>query len=212
MTKAVVRSVGPTARCSALALALILGGAGLSGCGFTPLYATPGVGPALESISVETPLTRTGYLLKQQLNDQLARDTDLPARYHLVTVFDERRYPRGTVVNNVASLYELGGVVYFTLSDTVTGRVLLQGRVPVEVSYDSSTPPYAGTAANQDGQVRVAEQAAIGLRLALSRYFQSQAEPPAVGAASPTPGAASQPIAIPQQRRRGQNDSPILPQ
>ena len=186
MNKSVLRPTRAAIARAFLTLALAGGlGIGVTGCGFTPLYATPGVSPALESVSVETPLTRTGYLLKQQLNDQLARDTDLPARYHLITTFDEHRYPRGTV----------------------TGRVLLQGKVPVEVSYDSSTPPYAGTAANQDGEVRVAAQAAIGLRLALSRYFQAQAEPPASGAASPA--SDSKPIALPSLRNK--DSDPIDP-
>ncbi len=195
------------------AAGLVLLAAGLSGCGFTPLYATPGMSPALASVDVETPQTRTGFLLRQQLNDQLARDTDLPARYHLATVLREYRYPRGVLVNNIASLYEIGAVVDYSLSDKVTGKVLLQGRAPVEVSYDSSTPPYAGTAANEDGQVRLAEQAAIRIRLDLSRYFENQARPPAAGAALTSGNSTSQPIAIPQQRtRNGAGDGPLIPQ
>ena len=160
---------------------------------------------------METPETRTGFLLKQQLNDQLARDTDLPARYHLVTTLGSYRYPRGIVVNNIASLYELGAVVSYTLSDTVTGKVLLQGRTPVEVSYDSSTPPYAGTAANLDGQVRLAEQAAVSVRLALSRYFEAQAEPQSGVAATAAVSAKSTkppPLSLPGPGGLGDNPAP----
>ena len=37
----------------------------LAACGFTPLYAEPGVSPALSRISVSVPDTRSGFELRQ---------------------------------------------------------------------------------------------------------------------------------------------------
>lgn len=151
--------------------------AALAGCGFTPLYATPGVAPALESMDVVVPPnSRTGFLLKQQLNDQFARDEETPARYLLTLNVSETRFPRGIRVNNIANRYELDLTVGYTLSDKATARILLQGTDPVEVSYDSADPPYASVAANQDAEVRAANQAAIRVRLDLSRYFDRLAQ------------------------------------
>jgi LPS-assembly lipoprotein len=165
-----------------LPLAAILAATALSGCGFTPLYATPGMTPALASIDVATPLSdvgatsREGYFLRVKLNDQLGRDPDAPSRYRLQTTVKEIRSAQGARVNNIASRYELDLTVAYVLSDGVTGEVLTKGSVPVKVSYDSSDPPYATVAANQDAETRAAEQAAIYVRLALSHYFETQAE------------------------------------
>jgi LPS-assembly lipoprotein len=168
-------------RLSGIALA-VLGAASLSACGFTPLYATPGVSPALSGIEVDEPLSdqgvanREGYLLKVKLNNELAHDAETPSRYRLATTVKVNRYSEGARVNNIASRYELAMTVSYVLSDRVTGAVLTKGSVPVQVSYDSSSPPYAGVAASQDGEARAAEQAAIRLRLDLSHYFASQAD------------------------------------
>jgi LPS-assembly lipoprotein len=154
----------------------------LSGCGFTPLYATPGVTPALASIDVVTPLndsgatSREGYFLRLKLNDQLGRDPETPSRYKLMTTLKQTRFGQGVRVNNIATRYELDLSVSYVLSDGITGEVLTRGSVPVKVSYDTSDPPYATVAANQDAETRAADQAATYVRIALSHYFQTLAE------------------------------------
>jgi LPS-assembly lipoprotein len=156
--------------------------AALSGCGFTPLYATPGMTPALASIDVVAPLnesgatSREGYFLRLKLNDELGRDPETPSRYRLTTTVKQSRVAQGARVNNIASRYELDVSVIYVLSDGVTGEVLTQGTALAKVSYDSSDPPYATVAANQDAETRAAEQAAIVVRLGLSHYFQTLAE------------------------------------
>jgi LPS-assembly lipoprotein len=154
----------------------------LSGCGFTPLYATPGMTPALASIDVVTPVNgsgatgRLGYFLRLKLNDQLGRDPEIPSRYRLTTTVGQGRVAQGARVNNIASRYELDLSVSYVLSDGVTGEVLTRGKAAASVTYDSSDPPYATVAANQDAEMRAAEQASIVVRIALSHYFQTLAE------------------------------------
>jgi len=156
--------------------------AALGGCGFTPLYATPGMTPALASIDVVTPLSdagatsREGYFLRLKLNDQLGHDPETPGRYKLTTTLKQSRLPEGVRVNNIATRYELDLTVSYILSDGVTGEVLTHGSTQVKVSYDTSDPPYATVAANQDAETRAADQAAVYVRLALAHYFQTQAE------------------------------------
>ena len=81
------------------------------------------------------------------------------------------RIPRGVRVNNVANRYEINLTVNYTLRAAGGTRILLQGAAPVMAVYDSADPPYAGVAAEQDGENRAANQAAIAVRLALARYF-----------------------------------------
>ena len=157
---------------------LLAGAAALAGCGFTPMYATPAVSPALASIEPVLPGTsRTGFLLKEQLNHELSRDEDEPAHYRLTLTLTEFRIPRGVRVNNVANRYEIDVTARYTLSDAATAKVLYTGSSAAEVSYDSADPPYAGVTANQDGEERIANQVAIQIRLALARYFERQATP-----------------------------------
>jgi LPS-assembly lipoprotein len=120
--------------------------------------------------------SREGYFLRLKLNDQLGRDPDTPSRYKLTTTLKQSRIAQGIRVNNIATRYELDVNVGYILSDGVTGEVLTHGQVSVKVSYDSSAPPYATVASNQDAETRAADQAATYVRLALAHYFQTQAE------------------------------------
>jgi LPS-assembly lipoprotein len=158
-----------------LSPALALAAVGLSACGFTPLYATPGVTPALESVDVITPQTRPGFLLREAIYDEFARKSDAPARYRLNLKVVERRAARGLRVNNVASDVEEDLNVNYELIDTATGAKLTQGFVPISVFYASADAPYAGIAAQQDAQERAAGQVAIQIRLDLARYFSKKA-------------------------------------
>jgi LPS-assembly lipoprotein len=148
-----------------------MGGAGLSACGFTPLYANPNLTPALQAVDVVVPQSRTGYLLREQLNDELGRNLATGPRYRLTVTLEERRIPRGLRVNNIAAVYQVGLSVSYTLTDAATGAVLLRAAAPVTVSYDAPDQPYASVAAQQDAEERAANQAAIRIRLDLSRFF-----------------------------------------
>ena len=147
----------------------------LAGCGFTPLYATPGLTGALSGVVVDAPAhSRTGYLVRQKLDDTLGRDPAHPATYRLALSIEEHRYPRGVRVNNVANRYEIQLSVGYILSEAATGRVLLTGSAPAIVSYDSADAPYAGVAAEQDGAERAAAQAALVIRQQVSRWLARQ--------------------------------------
>jgi len=156
----------------ALTTALIAAaGLALSACGFTPLYATPGVVPGLSAIQVVVPQGRTAYLLRENLDDELGKDHTAKPAYRLNILVDERRYARGLLSNDVADRYELHINVAYTLIALDTGKTLKTGYVPVQVTYDSPDSPYAGIATQQDGQRRAAGDAAQRIRTDLALYF-----------------------------------------
>lgn len=160
------------------ALALLLA-APLAACaGFTPLYATPNVTPALRAVDVVVPQGRAGFLLREQINDELARDFTVPARYRLNLTVAEDRVPRGLRVNNVGAEVEEVVRVSYVLIENRTGRRLLTGVVPVSLFFVGTDAPYAGIAAQQDAQERAASEVAVQIRLALSRQFARAAQPP----------------------------------
>jgi LPS-assembly lipoprotein len=153
-----------------------LAAAALGGCGFTPLYATPEVGPGLASIEVNVPKGRTAYLLGEDLNDYFARDRDKPANYRLDITIVEKRFARGLHLDNTADRYESHVIVNYSLVDKASKAVLVTGSEPVVVSYAASGQPYAGIAAQQDAQARAADQAAARIRTRLGVYFAGLAE------------------------------------
>ena len=168
---------------SAQALAIAGLAAALGGCaGFTPLYAAQGVSPKLAAIEVSQPDGRLGFYMHDYLEDSLARDRTQPAIYRLTFANRELRVPRGITISNVASRYEVDLTTTYTLTEVATGKLVTRGNVQVNVTYDVQAQPYASLAAQQDGERRVAEQAADRLRIELASYFASP---------RPLPSAAS---------------------
>ena len=148
----------------------------LAGCGFTPLYATPGVTTGITSVEIVTPQGRTGHLLSEDLRDDLAIRTDQPALYRLDLAVEEQRYARGLNTENVATWYELSLRVSYSLIEKSTGKTLTAGVMPISVSYNAVDDPYAGIVAQQDGQKRAASVAADRIRLELAVWFSKHPE------------------------------------
>ncbi len=159
---------------------LLLLAPALGGCGFTPLYATGGVSPDMSAIRVVTPAGRTGHLLSEDLQDDLATARGQEPRYQLDLAIDEKRYARGLTFEQVATWYELSIRVSYSLRDIASGKSLTAGVVPVSVSYNAANDPYAGVVSQQNGQQRAASDAAQRIRIALASYF--------AGAPIKTPG------------------------
>jgi LPS-assembly lipoprotein len=157
-----------------LLAAAVAGAAALAACGFTPLYATPGVSPGLASIEVEAPKGRVGYLLREALDDSLARDKSVAPAYRLDMEITSTRDPRGLRADDVAERYEIGLIVKYILTEVATGKVAHTGAVTTEVSYDAADQPYAGIAAREDTQQRAANDAARKIHLDLMAWMAQQ--------------------------------------
>ena len=160
---------------------------GLAACGgFSPMYADASLNESLAGVAVEAPShSRTGYLIRQAIDDELGRNRGDAPRYRVLLDLDEHRAPRGVRVNNVAGRYEISLVTKYAMVDAASGAPLISGAFVTQVSYDSADAPYAGLAASQEGEERVAQQAAVRLRLELSRYLNGHpyhAAPTAAGA------------------------------
>lgn len=151
--------------------ALAVSTLGLSACGFTPLYATPGVTPGLASIQTIAPDGRAGFLLREQLDDAFVHATDAQPAYRLTMTVNEQRYARGVRVDNIANRYELMMVVNWQLADAKTGAEVRKGRAEAAVTYDSADQPYAAIAAQNDGQERAAAEVARKIQLDLAAWM-----------------------------------------
>ena len=147
----------------------------LAGCGFTPLYATPGVAGGLTHIQVVVPQGRVGYLLREDLEDQLGRAKGEAPKYRLEMVFNQVRQAHGLTANATAQRYELDLTIDYTLINIATGKVAMTGAVTSDVSYDSTVQPYAGIAARQDTQDRLASDAAQKIEVQLAAWMATHA-------------------------------------
>jgi LPS-assembly lipoprotein len=160
----------------ALAVLLALAALGLSGCGFTPLYAERGVVSNLAAIDVVAPEGRTGYLIRQHLDDALAKKIGAAPAYRMTLQLAEQRYPRGVRIDNVATRYEYVLTADYQLASLPSGALAKRGRVRITVTYDSADQPYAAVAAQQDAQDRAAEQAAGQIQLELATWLAQSAK------------------------------------
>lgn len=158
-----------------LAAAALFSTLALSACGFTPLYGQHGVTGGLGAIEVVAADGRAGYLLREQLDDALARDPNVLASHRLTYKVEEKRFARGVRVDNVANRYELNMKVEWKLTDTATGSEVRKGVATAVVTYDSADQPYAAIAAQQDGQERAAAEVARKIQLDLAAWLAGKA-------------------------------------
>lgn len=159
---------------AACALLFSLSGCGAGGAfaGFSPMYAeASAVGPNLSRIEVANVSGRTGYLLREALEDDLAKQRQEAPLYRLALSVKEVRIPRGLRIDNVANRYELQTKVTYALVDLKARKTLTRGVVTTNVTYDSADQPYAAVAAHQDAEERSAADASQRLRNSLAAYF-----------------------------------------
>ncbi len=157
---------------AAAAAALALGGC----AGFQPLYAQPEVVKNLAAIQVNAPTGRTGYLIRQHLDDAFAKNHSVAPAYTMDLQLGEARYPRGVRIDNVATRYEYILTASYVLKSLPSGALAKQGSVRVELTYDSADQPYASISAQQDAQDRAADEAARRIELELAVWLANGAK------------------------------------
>ena len=144
----------------------------LAGCaGFQPLYGDAGVVKNLAAIQVQAPEGRTGYLIRQHLDDAFAKNHDVAPAYAMDLALGETRVPRGTRIDNTATRYEYVLTAAYVLRSLPSGAVAKRGQVRVELTYDSADQPYASISAQQDAQDRGAQEAARRIQLELAAWL-----------------------------------------
>jgi len=154
--------------------AALVGLASLGGCGFTPLYARPGVAGGMTHIEVVAPQGRVGYLLRQNLDDDFGHAQGEAPVYRLEMTMNTVRQAHGLTANDTAQRYELDLKVSYNLIEVASGKVAHTGAVVSDISYDSTDQPYAGIAARQDVQNRLASDVAQKIEIQVASWLASQ--------------------------------------
>ena len=145
----------------------------LAGCGFVPLYAQNGTLSALSSIDVETPQTRLGSLLRQELINGFGEGSALKT-YRLEVSIKETRYDVGLSVQGVATRFELSNAVTYKLIKTSDQSVVIANSFTDTVTFDATENPYAGVAGQKDAQARASVSIAEKIRSELAVHFHTR--------------------------------------
>ena len=160
-----------------LVLTLAAATLALGGCaGFQPLYGDPAVVKGLAAIQVKAPEGRTGYLIRQHLDDAFAKNHNAAPAYAMNLALGETRFPRGVRIDNTATRYEYVLTAAYVLKTLPSGALAKSGTVRVELTYDSADQPYASISAQQDAQDRAAEEAARRIELELAVWLANGAK------------------------------------
>lgn len=157
------------ALCAALAFP-----AGLTGCGFTPLYAQQGLAGGLAKIEIDVPQTRTGYFLEQDLRNGFGSDLTSPKDYVLTVTLNEQHFKVGYKVDETSSRSEITTTVKYVLKSKATGAVMYRGDFTDTVTYDTSKSPFTGVIAQQSAQERSAGSIAEKIQSELALYFHDR--------------------------------------
>ncbi|ADU11836.1 hypothetical protein [Asticcacaulis excentricus] len=162
-----------------LAFALLSAPLTLSGCGFTPVYAQKGLPGELANIDVITTDSRTGYFLRQNLVSGF-NTLEGQKRYRLSVKLEEKRYDVGVGINDIAVRTEISTKVQYSLIEAATRKVLITGTFVDSTTYDANAQsPYAGVAAQKDGQQRAATAIGERIRSELVLFFHDKKAAPA---------------------------------
>ena len=140
-------------------LALLLSALlGLSGCGWTPLYAdikTEATSEELRAIKVDPISERIGQRLEIALRNSFNPTGEpTPTRYRLNTVLAVVLSNLGIQSQGLATLGQLDATATFRLIDLQTGGILLTNTVHVANSFDLNPNQYSTIVGEDDARVR----------------------------------------------------------
>ncbi|MBL8544502.1 MAG: hypothetical protein JNJ63_11910 [Hyphomonadaceae bacterium] len=154
-------------------LALLL----LAACGFSPMYAQPGGGPAIGPVQVGEIEGKAGHVLRTELTRILAVENDGSAPMQLEITLAEVVTPLGLRRDESATRAELRLIANYLMTPPAPGARPMRGSVVTVVNYDIPTAAFGEISAQDDARERAAETMAERFRAELAlRMAQARAE------------------------------------
>ena len=159
-------------------MAVVVGTAalGLSGCGWTPLYADRETGPAdaeLRAIKVDPIPERIGQKLAWALRESFnPTGIATPQRYRLRTLLTTARADLGIQSTGLGSRGKFDASANFTLLDIKTGAPLVAATSHVSESFDILANEYASVVAEDDARTRAIEELRRDMVTRLTLFLQ----------------------------------------
>lgn len=157
----------------AVSALLLLATAGLSGCGFSPMYGSNGVSAELSNIRVETGRERVDFRLQEALIDGMgARSAAGPYTIRATTTMTST--PFGVGADAIASRYALRITVNWQLYLDGSIDPVLIGVARSDASYDVPAGIYGALASEADAEDRAVGIAADRIIIQLARAMQDR--------------------------------------
>jgi len=169
----------PTTLFAAAALAMTL-----SACGLRPLYSggtTGVVAQNLGSVDVDPIAGRSGWLMRNALNDRLGMISGGAARYRLVVKLDDRIEGFGVLANDQVTRERRTLRARYQLVDLATGDTVLDATDGSDAGIDIVSSEYATIAAEDRALENLALTVADKIVVRLALFAQNN------GPAVPTP-------------------------
>lgn len=158
----------------------------LAACGFQPMYAPIGGGPAIGPVNIGQIDGKAGHVLRTELERQLAVEQGPGAPAQLQITLTERVTRLGIRLDESATRAELRLRANYILAPAGRGRIIRGSLIQV-VTYDIPTAAFGEIAAQDDARERAAETLATRFRSELAmRLAQRRPRTPAP-AAEPAP-------------------------
>lgn len=162
-----------------VALLLAIATAGLSACGFRPLYADGANGVAgaqLSMVAVGPIDDRSGWLLRNALIDRLGGDA-MPdgARYRLDVEIDDDITRFGIRGDAAATRERRTLRARYQLVDMQTGETLLDSTAGSDAGIDITSSEYATVAAEETAAERLSKEVADDIVGRIGLYFNRSA-------------------------------------
>ncbi|MBW0143946.1 LPS assembly lipoprotein LptE [Sphingomicrobium clamense] len=162
------------------ALLLAIATAGLSACGFRPLYADGASGVAgsqLSLVAVGPIDDRSGWLLRNALIDRLGGGA-MPdgARYRLDVEIDDDITRFGIRGDAAATRERRTLRARYQLVDMQTGETVLDSTAGSDAGIDITSSEYATVAAEQTAAERLSKEVADDIVNRLGLYFTRSAD------------------------------------
>ena len=149
---------------------------GLMGCGFHPLYGNAKLSPAMATIYVEPVPDAAGYELRNRLIDLLGSDGRAAGKAYQLKI-SVTSNNQGVALQNDATItrYNDTTKVSYVLLDS-KGTQIYQGNLQGLSSYNVANSPYATSVAQQDADLRAADDVAERIRLDLGVFFSRRTQ------------------------------------
>jgi LPS-assembly lipoprotein len=144
---------------------------GLMGCGFHPLYGNARLSPQMASIYVGPIAENTGYELRNRLIDLFRSNGDAAGKNYTLKI-TLTSSNQGVALQNDATITRYNDTLRaaYVLIDA-KGATVTQGNLSGLSSYNVANSPFATVAAQQDSDLRAADDLAERIQLDLGVFF-----------------------------------------
>jgi LPS-assembly lipoprotein len=157
--------------------ALLLATAALSACGLKPLYTGGASGPVatiLQEVSVDAIEGKSGWLVRNALNDRLSAGGDAAARYRLVVKLDDNIEGFGVRSDETVTRARRTLRARYQLVDLASGKTLVDATAGSDAGIDVVSSEYATIAGENTALENLSQKVADQIIARLSLYAGQQ--------------------------------------